>query len=213
MQDISHLQFADDVILFVNNDDCSVLGVKRTLQCFQVLSGMKINFDKSHIFGFHASTAQINRWASTLGCRHGSLPLSYLGASIGSSPSAIKFWDPLINCIRKKLSEYDTSHISMAGRIILLKSVIDSTPIYWLSLYKLPVTTTRFWQIRREIFDFVCAVDAAWKLNKGGIGGFIRNRTGKVIYNFSGPSTSATCVLEAEIEAIVHRHGSSPSQS
>lgn len=49
---ISHLQFADDVILFINDDDYSVMGIKRILQCFQLLSGMKVNFSKSNIYGF-----------------------------------------------------------------------------------------------------------------------------------------------------------------
>ena len=49
---ISHLQFADDVILFINDDDASVMGIKRILQCFQILSGMKVNFSKSQIFCF-----------------------------------------------------------------------------------------------------------------------------------------------------------------
>ena len=134
IKNFTHLQFADDVILFINDDDSSVLGVKRTLQCFQVISGMKLNFEKSKIFGFHASTSQLRKWTSYLCCMHGKLPFTYLGASIGSSPTAIKFWDPLISRIKKKLGAYETSHISMVGRVILLKAAIDSTPIYWLTL-------------------------------------------------------------------------------
>lgn len=47
-------------------------------------------------------------------------------------------------------------------------------------------------------------MDAAWKLSKGGIGGLIWNKGGSVVYTFSGPSLNATCILEAEVEAILH---------
>lgn len=43
-QPISHLQFADDVILFIRNDLSSIKGVKQVLQCFQLMSGLSINF-------------------------------------------------------------------------------------------------------------------------------------------------------------------------
>lgn len=43
-QPISHLQFADDVILFIRNDLSSIKGVKKILQCFQLMSGLSINF-------------------------------------------------------------------------------------------------------------------------------------------------------------------------
>lgn len=43
-KELTHLQFADDIIIFIKNDPSSIKAVKRVLQCFQVLSGLKINF-------------------------------------------------------------------------------------------------------------------------------------------------------------------------
>lgn len=48
---ISHLQFADDAILFCNNDRNEILNIKRILRYFQLLSGLKINFSKSMLCG------------------------------------------------------------------------------------------------------------------------------------------------------------------
>lgn len=48
---ISHLQFADDTILFSNNDRNEILNIKRILRYFQLLSGLKINFSKSMLCG------------------------------------------------------------------------------------------------------------------------------------------------------------------
>lgn len=72
---------------------------------------------------------------------HGSLPFTYLGASIGSSPSSVKFWDPLLQRLKRKLSGFAANNVSMSGKFILLmQEALDSTLIYWLSLYKLPVS-------------------------------------------------------------------------
>lgn len=140
---MTHLQFADDVILFLNDDYSSILGIKRILQCFQVISGMKVNFTKSQVYAFHIDAEVKKKWALKLQCILGSVPFKYLGANIGASPSSIQFWEPLIERFKRKVSCYDASHISMAGRAVLLQAAIDSTPVYWLSLYKIPVAVVK----------------------------------------------------------------------
>lgn len=44
-----HLQYEDDVILFIDNDESSIRGVKRVLQYFELLFGLHINFSKSNL--------------------------------------------------------------------------------------------------------------------------------------------------------------------
>lgn len=46
-EQLTHLQYGDDTIIFLNEDVGSILTMKRILQCFQLLSGLKINFHKS----------------------------------------------------------------------------------------------------------------------------------------------------------------------
>ena len=68
---LSHLQFADDVLLFISGGEHSMVGIKRVLQCFQILSGLKINFNKSHLHDFHQNMDSISAWAKLLGCKEG----------------------------------------------------------------------------------------------------------------------------------------------
>lgn len=135
---LSHLQFADDVLLFISGGDQSLLGIKRVLQCFQILSGMKINFNKSHLHGFRQNAAFISEWAELLGCQEGGSSFKYLGASIGSTTRRGSFWQPLIDRIRAKIKSLHSENISIAGKVIILKSIIDSLPVYWFGLYQLP---------------------------------------------------------------------------
>lgn len=48
---ISHLQFADDTIIFCEVVWEEVLTIKRILRCFQLVSSLKINFSKSLMSG------------------------------------------------------------------------------------------------------------------------------------------------------------------
>lgn len=88
-----------------------------------------------------------------MGCQVGQPSFTYLGATVGASPKAIKFWDPLIQRIKRKVQSYEAENISLAGRIIQLKSVMDSLPIYWFSLYCIPRTVEdSIEKIRKQFF-------------------------------------------------------------
>jgi hypothetical protein len=44
---ITSLQYADDILLFLKHDYMSACHLKWLLMCFEQLSGMKINYNKS----------------------------------------------------------------------------------------------------------------------------------------------------------------------
>lgn len=46
---VSHVQFADDTLIFINNDMRSDEVIREILARFQLLSGLKINFAKSKL--------------------------------------------------------------------------------------------------------------------------------------------------------------------
>lgn len=92
---ITHLQYADDTILFLKANMNSILGVKKVLLLFQTMSGLSINFDKSQIFDANNEVNRLEPWALALGCQIGKIPFTYLGASIGKNIKSKSFWDPL----------------------------------------------------------------------------------------------------------------------
>nr|XP_025628637.1 uncharacterized protein LOC112721825 [Arachis hypogaea] len=47
--ELSHLQFADDTILFCPTETGTIVNYKRMLRCFELMSGLSINFDKSNL--------------------------------------------------------------------------------------------------------------------------------------------------------------------
>ncbi|GAU23785.1 hypothetical protein TSUD_26930 [Trifolium subterraneum] len=91
---------------------------------------------------------------------HKSLP-------IGGNPRRIQFWLPLIEKIRKRLSGWKCKNLSIGGRLILLKSVLSSIPVYFLSFFKAP--SGRGW----KVYLFLVG-----SLVGGGVSGWERNGEG-----------------------------------
>lgn len=127
---VSHRQFAGDTILFIKNDLKSVMGVKQVLQCFEMLSGLKINFQKSKMFGFGEDVLNVPFWASRMGCGIGAFPITYLGMELGVNPKNMSFWKPIIDKMDRNLALWKSKLLNQAGKVVLLKSVINSTPNY-----------------------------------------------------------------------------------
>ena len=123
------------------------------LKCYQLLSGLKINFAKSWFHGYNGSKKTLTEWAETIGCTAGACSFQYLGATIGSSHKSIKFWDPIISKLKNKLDALDAESISIAGRVVLLKVVMDSIPAYWFHLFKVPAgIVEKIERLRRDFF-------------------------------------------------------------
>ncbi|KAK1362064.1 hypothetical protein POM88_046538 [Heracleum sosnowskyi] len=138
VKEITHLQFADDTLVFIKDDLESLKDVKRILTCFQFLSGLEINFSKSKLFALGKSTEILEEGSRVLSCAKGEWPLTYLGVTIGLSPKRQIYWDPLFTKFKKKLVGWKCESLNMVGRVVLIKSVVDSLPIHWFNTLLLP---------------------------------------------------------------------------
>ncbi|CAL5355041.1 unnamed protein product [Camellia sinensis] len=135
---LSHLQFADDSLLFCEAEVEEVRKLKRVLRCFEILSGLKINFHKSAVCGVGVSTARMNEMAAVLNCKVKKLPLTYLGLPLGANPRKKATWKPVVDKVKSKLAGWKRKMLSFAGRLILVKTVTSALPVFYLSLFKLP---------------------------------------------------------------------------
>lgn len=135
---ISHLQFADDTIMFTPQNVNHLLNIKNTLILFQLASGLKVNFHKSEILGVNINNQWLQMAARKLYCKVGSFPLSYLGLPLGGNISRLNVWEPMIERMRRKLASWKGRLLSIGGRLTLIKSAISNLPIYFMSLYPMP---------------------------------------------------------------------------
>nr|GEW82584.1 putative RNA-directed DNA polymerase, eukaryota, reverse transcriptase zinc-binding domain protein [Tanacetum cinerariifolium] len=83
--DISHLRFADDTLILGKWSIDNAKNLCRILRCFNLASGLKVNFSKSELFGVGVSTSETNNLAYFLNCQPSKLPCSYIGLLIGAN--------------------------------------------------------------------------------------------------------------------------------
>ncbi|GKD35184.1 putative RNA-directed DNA polymerase, eukaryota, reverse transcriptase zinc-binding domain protein, partial [Tanacetum coccineum] len=133
---LSHLFFADDVIIMSDWSSHDVENIIRIFKVFFLDSGLKINIHNSSIYGVGVPPEEIHHMASNTGCSAGSFPITYLGFPIGSNMSLTANWKLLVDKFHSKLSSWKASLLSYGGRLTLLKTVLGSLGIYYFSLFK-----------------------------------------------------------------------------
>nr|GFA41196.1 RNA-directed DNA polymerase, eukaryota [Tanacetum cinerariifolium] len=106
---LSHLFYANDVVFIGEWSNSNLIGIMNILRCFSFLSGMSINIHKSLLLGIGVSDVSVFEAANRIGCSVMKAPFRYLGIMVG-----------------------------VGGRLTLLKAVLGSTPIYNMSLFKVP---------------------------------------------------------------------------
>ncbi|XP_028113000.1 uncharacterized protein LOC114311137 [Camellia sinensis] len=115
-----------------------VLCLKRILRCFEIALGLKINYHKSVFCGIGLSDLDLHEFALLLNCKAQRLPLNYLGLPLGASPRRKKTWKPIIDKFKMRLAGWKKRFLSFTGRLTLVKAVLSSLPVYFMSLFKLP---------------------------------------------------------------------------
>eukprot|EP00253_Pinus_taeda_P033403 PITA_33403 len=135
---ITHQQFVDDIMLFCEATVKEVKGIKRILDTFMEASGMEVNKEKSCTFVFNTIDSVKAHLTRTLGFRQGELPTKYLGNQIDFHPTRMVNWLQVIEKIKNKMAGWAFRTLNIAGRIVLVKSLLQEIPIYPLSIIAAP---------------------------------------------------------------------------
>ncbi|KAL7195785.1 hypothetical protein ACSBR1_035923 [Camellia fascicularis] len=135
---LSHLQFADDTLMFCNPNWDEITNLKRILSCFELISGLKINYQKSVICGIGINREFTSQVAEFFNCKMKILPINYLGMPLGANPKRVSTWEPIIDKVKKRLASWKKRYLSLGGRITLIKSILSSLPLYYMSIFKIP---------------------------------------------------------------------------
>ncbi|KAF5761365.1 putative RNA-directed DNA polymerase [Helianthus annuus] len=140
---VSHLFFADNAIIMGEWSAENVKVVIRILRCFYICSGLKMNIRKSNIYGIGVDHSEVESVAGSIGCKPDGFPFKYLGITVGANMNRICNWRPVYDVFESRLSLWKASGLSIAGRVTLIKSVLESLPNYYFSLFKAPVRVVK----------------------------------------------------------------------
>ncbi|XP_058784307.1 uncharacterized protein LOC131659083 [Vicia villosa] len=139
--DVDHvdiIQFADDTIILGEASTKNLWSLKVLLRGFEMVSGLKINFSKSNVFGVNVDEVFMNTATSFLDCKKGVIPFLFLGISVGEKPRRRRMWTRVINNLKSRLTSWKGRNLSIGGRVILINAVLNAIPSFTLSFYKVP---------------------------------------------------------------------------
>ncbi|KAE8661369.1 putative ATP binding protein [Hibiscus syriacus] len=121
---LSHLQFADDLIIFSKGSIRDLRNVRRVLLIYELLVGLKINQVKSRIYGINVEDGALATWANDIGCSVGSFPSEYLGLPLGYKRNSAAMWEPIVERFHAKLCGWMSNFLMLAGRVVLVKALL-----------------------------------------------------------------------------------------
>ncbi|KAL0448027.1 UNVERIFIED_CONTAM: hypothetical protein Slati_1930600 [Sesamum latifolium] len=135
---ISHLSYADDIILFTKCKEDGLTKLMQFLRKYEELSGQKINLAKSAFIPGKRVIPIAQRIKITTGFSMKSLPITYLGAPLFKGHKRKILYADLTDKVRAKISGWKHCHRSYKDRLQLIKFVLSSMPIYLLQVLNPP---------------------------------------------------------------------------
>lgn len=141
--DITHLIFADDLMLFSYGNQPSIDCIIQGVNLFSSISGLHPNKEKSLCFFANVLGEVQDAVLATTGFAKGALPIRYLGLPLISTQLSSRDCRPLIMRIRDKIELWTNKLLNHAGRLQLLKIVLFGIQSYWSVHLALPVSVLK----------------------------------------------------------------------
>ena len=100
---ISHLLFADDILIFSDANLDHIFHIRLLFTWFEAILGLRINLCKSEMVPV-GQVLDLERLADILGCKTAQLPMNYLGLPLGAKFKSKSIWDPILEKMERKLA-------------------------------------------------------------------------------------------------------------
>ena len=178
---LSHLCFADDILLFCGNSLSSAMVLQQALLNFASWSGLKPNLSKSVLYiagsdmDFKLSLCRVFNF------QLGDLPVKYLGLPLITTKLSALDCKPLVDSMLARIKSWTARPLSFASRLQLLKSVCNNIHTHWTCHLLLPMRIiNKVEQIMRDFLwkghsNMKGGSKVAWKtvsrpFSEGGLG-------------------------------------------
>ncbi|KAL6218936.1 hypothetical protein ACLB2K_012143 [Fragaria x ananassa] len=139
---ISHLFFANDLILFAKANCAQARIIKKCLDAFCNLSGQEVSFQKSMLYCSPNTSKKMARKISRIcGSALTDNLGKYLGMPLIHSTVTKKTYRPIVEKVQSKLVGWKSKTLNFVGRLTLVQAVTSTIPIYAMQTAKLPVAT------------------------------------------------------------------------
>lgn len=132
---LTHLCFADDLLIFIDGSLESVQAVLQFLREFERRSGLAVSVHKTSFFASGLTQGDTDLIRFTTGMPMGFLPVRYLGVPLCTKKLSLLNCEGLLQQIKSKFSSWSSKALSFAGRLLLIKTVISGIITFWCSTF------------------------------------------------------------------------------
>ncbi|XP_059073453.1 uncharacterized protein LOC131874206 [Cryptomeria japonica] len=130
----SHCLFADDTLLFGMASMREARVIKKIIYDYAAFSGQKVNNQKSKVFFVNVPTLVRDNLACFWSFHVGTFRCMYLGIPFFLGLDKTSFWDKVVHSITSRITSWNHKWLTMAGKILLIKSVLSVIPTYLMSI-------------------------------------------------------------------------------
>ncbi|GKA06940.1 hypothetical protein Tco_0686164, partial [Tanacetum coccineum] len=103
---VSHLQYADDTIFFGEWNKENAKALMCILKCFEEVSGLHVNYNKSKLFGVRVNDVELREMARWMRCGLGEFPFTYLGLPIRENIRRVGAWNVMVEKSKNRLPDW-----------------------------------------------------------------------------------------------------------
>jgi len=137
---ILHLFFFDDVLIMTSASLQECVEIDSHIKSFCKASRLNVNATKTTTLSEGLSEADLIPFKEILPFTFSDLTLGfkYLGYFLKTGIHKEEDWSWLLTKVEKRIGHWCNRWLSLGGRYILLKSVLESQPVYWMSLAAIP---------------------------------------------------------------------------
>ena len=128
---LTHLCFADDLLIFSKGKLDSIIGIQRVMELFYTYSGLQLNSSKCELFSAGVNGARLLEIQQATGFKLGTLPVRYLGVRLVTRRFIDKDCSPLVDRIIAMINHWSVKFLSYTGRFQLIQTVLYSVYNYW----------------------------------------------------------------------------------
>ena len=122
-------------MIMIDGSAASITNLKLILYCFDWLTGLKIDYHKSEVYGVGVSQVEKEEMANMLNCVLGDLPLKYLGIPISDHHLAMGAFSFLPQKMITRLDQWKGKFLTSGVKQILTSSCLSSLPLYCMGFY------------------------------------------------------------------------------
>lgn len=123
-------------MIFIPNCPTAFVNLKFLLMCFEAMSGLKINFERSEAVVTGGDLESQFGAAHMMNCKMGSAPIAYVGMPISNQALRISDFDPIVEKVANKVEPWEGKLLASRGRLILISDCLTIIPMYKMRFMK-----------------------------------------------------------------------------